>query len=188
MSENKVNYGLTNVHYAPFTVENGVITYGTPIPIPGAINLVLDPRGEMTEFYADNILYYSASNNQGYDGTLTIANIPEQFAIDALGEEKDSIDLVITEKANKVGKPFALIFQFEGDVKATRVVLYNCTASRSKVGSSTKSNKTEPNENELTFIASPRATDLAVKTKTTVGTPSSIYDAWFTNVYEKTTA
>lgn len=128
MSENKVNYGLTNVHYAPFTVENGVITYGTPIPIPGAINLVLDPRGEMTEFYADNILYYSASNNQGYDGTLTIANIPEQFAIDALGEEKDSIDLVITEKANKVGKPFALIFQFEGDVKATRVVLYNCTA------------------------------------------------------------
>ena len=93
---------LTFLTYAPFTVENGVITYGEPIPIPGAINLVLDPRGEMTEFYADNILYYSASNNQGYDGTLTIANIPEQFAIDALGEEKDSIDLVITEKANKI--------------------------------------------------------------------------------------
>lgn len=188
MAENKIDYGLCNVHYATYKIENGVITYDTPIPIPGAINLVLDPRGEMTEFHADNVLYYSASNNQGYDGTLSIANIPEQFAIDALGEEKDVDDLVITEKANKVGKPFALMFQFEGDISATRVVLYNCIASRSKIGSSTKSNKTEPNEKELTFIASPRATDLAVKTKTTVGTPSSIYDAWFTNVYEKITA
>jgi hypothetical protein len=148
MSENKVNFGLTNVHYAPFTVVDGVITYETPKPISGG-----------TEFYADNILYYSASNNQGYDGTLSIANIPEAFAI---------------------------MFQFEGDIKATRFVLYNCTASRSKVGSSTKSDKTEPNENELAFIALPRATDLAVKTKTTTGTPSAIYDAWYTKVYEKT--
>ena len=186
MSENKVNFGLTNVHYAPFTVTDGVITYETPKPIQGAITLSLDPRGDMTEFYADNILYYSASNNQGYDGTLSIANIPEEFAISALGEEKDIDDLVLTEKANLVGKPFAIMFQFEGDIKATRFVLYNCTASRSKVGSSTKSDKTEPNENELAFIASPRATDLAVKTKTTIGTPSAIYDAWYTKVYEKT--
>lgn len=185
MAENKVNYGLTNVHYAPFTITNGVITYETPIPIPGSISLTLDPRGDMTEFYADNVLYYSASNNQGYDGTLSIANILEQFAIDALGEEKDADDLVLTEKANLVGKPFALMFQFEGDAKAIRHVLYNCNASRSKISSSTKSDKTEPNENELTFIASPRVTDLAVKTKTTVATPVNIYDAWYTKVYEK---
>lgn len=187
MPENKIDYGLANVHYAPFTIENGVITYETPKPIPGGISLVLDPRGEMTEFYADNILYYSASSNQGYDGTLAIANIPEQFAIDILGEEKDETDLVVTEKANRVGKPFALIFQFEGDAKATRIVLYNCTASRAKISSSTKATKTEPNENELTFIASPRATDLAVKTKTTVGTPAEIYNSWYTKVYEKAT-
>ena len=187
MPENKVNYGLTNVHYAPFVVENGVITYETPRPIPGGISLTLDPRGDMTEFYADNILYYSASNNQGYDGTLSIANIPEEFAIDALGEVKDETDLVLTEKANLIGKPFALMFEFAGDAKATKLILYNCTASRSKVSSSTKSNKTEPNENELSFIASPRATDLAVKTKTTVGTPADICNSWYTKVYEKVT-
>jgi hypothetical protein len=33
MSENKVNFGLTNVHYAPFTVTDGVINYETPKPI-----------------------------------------------------------------------------------------------------------------------------------------------------------
>ena len=188
MAENKVTYGLKNVYYAPFTVANGKITYGTPIPLEGGIELALDPRGDMTEFYADNVLYYSASNNQGYDGTLSLANIPEQFLIDALGEVKDATDMVLTEKANLVGKPFALMFQFEGDVKATRHVLYNCTASRPKVGSKTGADKSEPNTNELTFVAAPRATDLAVKTKTTPSTPSAIYDAWFTKVYEKVAA
>ena len=186
MSENKVTFGLRNVHYAPFTVVDGVINYEKPIKIPGGIELSLEPRGEMAEFYADDILYYSANTNQGYDGTLSIANIPEQFAIDALGEEKDETDMVMTEKATGKGKPFALLFEFDGDVKATRHVLYNCTANRPTVSSSTKNSTAEPNANELTFVASPRETDLAVKTKTTVSTPAEIYNAWYEKVYEKT--
>jgi len=185
MSENKVTFGLKNAHYAPITITGGTITYGTPVAIPGSVELSLEPRGDMSEFYADDILYYSASNNQGYDGTLTIANIIEQFAIDALGEEKDATDLVMTEKSTSVGKAFALMFEFDGDVKATRHVLYNCTASRPKIASSTRTNAKEPNTNELTFVASPRETDYAVKTKTTTTTPTAIYDDWYTKVYEK---
>ena len=185
MSENRVTFGLKNVHYATFTVTGGAITYDTPIRIPGAVNLSLEPRGDMSEFYADDMLYYSASNNQGYDGTLEIAEIIEQFAIDCLGEEKDSTNMVMTEKSTSVGKPYALMFEFDGDAKATRHVLYSCTASRPKIASSTKTNAKEPNTNELSFVASPRETDLAVKTKTTTTTPSAIYDAWYTKVYEK---
>lgn len=185
MSENKITFGLKNVHYAPFTIAAGKITYETPIPMPGGIELSIEPRGDMTEFYADDVLYYSAANNQGYDGTLSIANIPEKFLIDALGEEKDTTDMVLTEKATSKGKPFALLFEFDGDIKATRHVLYNCNANRPTVGSSTKTNTAEPNANELTFVASPRETDLAVKTKTTTSTPQAIYDAWYTKVYEK---
>jgi len=188
MSENKVTFGLKNVHYAPFTVTAGVITYETPIKIPGSVNLSLEPRGDMTEFYADDMLYYSASNNQGYDGTLEIANIIEQFAIDCIGEEKDSEDMVMTEKASSVGKPYALMFEFDGDIKAVRHVLYSCTASRPKIASGTKTNAKEPNTNELKFVSSPRETDLAVKTKTTATTPQPIYDAWYTKVYEKVVA
>lgn len=185
MAENKVTFGLKNVHYATFTENAGVITYDNPIPMPGGIELSIEPRGDMTEFYADNVLYYSAANNQGYDGTLSIANIPEQFAIDALGETKDETDMVLTELANAKGKPFALLFEFDGDVKATRHVLYNCTANRPTIASTTKTNTVEPNANELTFVASPRSTDSAVKTKTTGTTPSAVYDAWYTAVYEK---
>lgn len=187
-TENKVTFGLKNVHYANYSVASGVITYDKPIRMPGGIEISLEPRGEMTEFYADDILYYSASNNQGYDGTLNIANIPEQFAVDCLGEEKDEIDLVITEKATGKGKPFALLFEFDGDAKATRHVLYNCTANRPTIGSSTKTSTAEPNANELTFVSSPRETDLAVKTKTTTSTPAAIYDDWYKKVYEKAEA
>jgi phi13 family phage major tail protein len=185
MAENKVTFGLRNVHYSTYTVNAGVITYDAPVAIPGGIEISLEPRGDMVEFYADNILYYSASNNQGYDGTLSIATLPEQFAIDALGEEKDSTDMVLTEKSSSKGKNFALMFEFDGDVKATRHVLYNCTANRPTVASTTKTSSAEPNANELTFVASPRETDLAVKTKTTSTTPAAIYDAWYSEVYEK---
>ena len=185
MPENKVTFGLKNVHYAPITEEAGVITYGTPTAIPGGVDISLEPRGDMTEFYADDTLYYSAANNQGYDGTLNIANIPESFAVDCLGEVKDESDLVLTEKANAVGKPFALMFEFDGDAKAIRHVLYNCSANRPTVASATKTNAKEPNVNELAFVAGPRGTDLAVKTKTTATTPEPIYKAWYDEVYEK---
>lgn len=188
MPENKVTFGLENVHYATYTEAAGVITYDTPIPIPGGVEITLEPRGELSEFYADNVLYYVANSNQGYDGTLNVANIPEQFAIDALGEEKDTTDGVITEVADAKQKQFALLFQFEGDVKAVRHVMYNCTANRPSISSSTKTNTTEPNTNELTFVASPAIIDgkKMVKTKTGADTPPAVYDAWFNAVYKKT--
>ncbi|MGD6899341.1 major tail protein [Bacillus infantis] len=188
MPENKVTFGLKNVHYAPYTVAAGAVTFETPIPMPGAVDLTTDPRGELTEFYADDMLYYSASNNQGYDGTLSIANIPEQFAIDALGEELDEEDGVINEMADSKGKPFALLFEFDGDAKAVRHVMYNCTANRPSVGSTTKTNTQEPNTNELTFVSSPIEIGgrRMVKTKTRAETPAAVYDAWYDAVYKKT--
>lgn len=184
---NRVQFGLKNVHYATFTYDpsTNTITYDAPKPIPGAVELTLEPRGEMVEFYADDVLYYSAANNQGYEGTLSIATIPEDFAVDCLGEEKDQTDMVLTEKVTAKGKPFALLFEFDGDEKATRHVLYNCTANRPTISSSTKTDTVEPQPNELTFVASPRPTDGAVKTKTTENTPAAVYDSWYTAVYEK---
>lgn len=182
---NKVNFGLKNVYYAPVTETDGAITYGEPIRIPGAVSLTLTPRGELAEFYADNMLYYSSSSNDGYDGTLSIANIPEQFAIDALGEEKDEDDGTLTEKADAKQKQFALMFEFDGDIKATRHVLYYCSANRPTITGATTTNTKEPQPNELTFIASARHTDYAVKTKTTTETSPAVYDAWYAAVYEK---
>src|SRR5690625_947102 len=183
--DNKVNFGLKNVHYATFTVADGKITYDEPVKVPGAVELSLEPRGDMVEFYADDMLFYTAPNNQGYEGTLSIATIPEQFSIDALGEEKDEDDGVLTEKADAKQKQFALMFEFDGDVKAVRHVLYNCSANRPTITGETTTNTKEPQPNELTFIASARPGDLAVKTKTTADTTKEVYDNWYKEVYEK---
>lgn len=183
MAENKVSYGLKNAHYALITETAGVPSYGTPVKLPGAVTLTIDPRGDMAEFYADDMLYYSADNNQGYEGSIEIAEVPESFLKDILAETLDGMDFVLNEISTAQTKKFALLFEFDGDVKATRYVLYNCTASRPSVGSSTRTTSKEPNTRALSFVASPRATDYMVKTKTTGQTPTLVYDAWYTAVY-----
>lgn len=185
---NKITYGLKNVHYAVLTNNAGVITYATPVALPGGIEISLEARGDMVEFFADNVVYYSAPNNQGYEGTLKLANIPDSFLQDVLGEQLDETDGVLTEVSNATTKNFALLFEFEGDEKAVRHVLYNCSANRPTVGSTTKTDNVEPNENELSFIATGRATDNKVKTKTTATTNQTIYNGWYTEVYEKVVA
>lgn len=182
---NKVTFGLKNVHYATFTEENDTITYDTPKELPGGVEISLEPRGDMIEFYADDMLYYSAPNNQGYDGTLSIANIPDDFATEVLGEEKDEEDGVMHESIDDKTKNFALLFEFDGDSKAVRHVMYNCSANRPTISSATKTDSAEPNANELTFVASGRSTDKRVKTKTTGDTDSTVYDNWYDAVYEK---
>ena len=188
--ENKVAFGLKNVYYALYDVTDGVVTFKTPIPIPGAVELTFDPRGDLIEFYADDMLYYAAGNNQGYDGTLSIATVPEQFAIDALGEQLDETDGVLNELADAKGKPFALLFEFDGDVNATRHVMYNNSASRPTIASKTKTNSAEPNTNELKFVSSPIDINgkRMVKTKTTSKTTQEIYNNWYKEVYVKKAA
>ncbi|HDR6770368.1 TPA: phage tail protein, partial [Bacillus cereus] len=119
-----------------------------------------------------------------------IATIPEQFAVDALGEEFDTEDGVLNELADAKGKPFALLFEFDGDVRATRHVMFNCSASRPTIASKTKTNSAEPNTNELKFVSSP--VDIngkrMVKTKTTTKSKQEIYDNWYKKVYTKVPA
>lgn len=186
-AENKVEFGLSNVHYATYEEVGGVITYDTPVPIPGAVTMTSSALGESTPFYADNMVYYLAKTNNGYEATLTIARIPESFEVDVLGSEKDVTDGVVTEIANAQGKPFALLFQFEGDQKAVRHVLYNCNATRPTINGNTTTDTTEVSTTELAMTAAPIELDdkLVVKTKTTAETPAPIYDAWFTDVYRK---
>lgn len=184
MAENKVAFGLKNAHYAIITENtDGTYTYAAPVRLPGATNLTLTPRGEQTDFYADDILYYTATANQGYDTTLTVAGITEAFRKEVLGEELDVTDLVLTEKSSTKPKKIAFLFEFDGDVKATRHVLYNCTVTRPGLGSATKTTTSEPGTSELVMVAAPRPSDSVVKVSTTAETPALVYDAWYTAVY-----
>lgn len=110
-------YNICNVHYAPITVaEEGTVSFGTPVAMPGAVSISMDPTGEPESFYADGIEYYVINNNQGYDGDLELAMIPESFRTDILREEQDA-NKVLVENANSETGSFALLFEFDGDIR-----------------------------------------------------------------------
>ena len=181
---NKVNFGLKNAHYAVITETAGAITYGTPKRLPGAVSLSLEPKGETSDFYADDIIYYTTSANQGYEATLELASVTEEFRTEVLGETLSTTDKVIIENAAAKPKKVALMFEFDGDVKATRHLLVYCTVNRPGLSGATKTESTEPGTTELSVVASPRATDGIVKISTSTTTSEDVYGAWFTEVYE----
>ena len=124
--KNKVKFNICNVHYALITVsEEGEVTFGTPVAMPGAVSLSLEPNGEPSNFYADGYAYYTISNNMGYEGDLELAMVPESFRTDVLKESLDT-NQVLVENANVETANFALLFEFDGDVKKIHHVLYNC--------------------------------------------------------------
>lgn len=114
---NKVKFNICNCHYAlQRAAEDGEMTFDTPVAMPGAVSLALDPNGEPESFYADGIEYYIIANNMGYDGDLELALIPESFRTDVLKEEADGNE-VLVENANSETGAFALLFEFDGDVR-----------------------------------------------------------------------
>ena len=180
---NKVKFGLKNCHYAKATFdEDGGVTFDKPVRIPGAVSLSLDPSGEMEPFYADNIAYYVVNNNSGYEGDLEIALIPESFLIDIMHEELDA-NGVLAENVSAEPEHFALLFEFDGDQRHIRHVMYNCTASRPTIEGETAEDSKEPQTDTLALAATPLANGY-VKAKTGTNTSDAVYNSWYDAVYE----
>lgn len=179
---NKVKFNICNCHYALQKLSNtGELTFETPVAMPGAVSLALDPNGELESFYADGIEYYIIANNMGYDGDLELALIPESFRTDVLKEEADTNE-VLVENANSETGAFALLFEFDGDIRKIRHVLYNCSASRPKIEGKTNEENREVQTETLTVKARPMA-DGYVKAKTGNKTAKATYDDWYKSVY-----
>lgn len=183
----KVKFGLSNVHYATVTetLTNGEYTYefGNPVHIPGAVSLTLSVSGDREVFRADNIDYYVSSSNSGYEGELEMAEFPDEFLGYALGMSE--ANGVLIESANDTAHPFALLYQVEGDTKARRHVLYNCTATRPEINAQTTDTTITPQTDTLPFNAMPMK-DSNKRIKCAVSEDATQYDNFFTAVFNGT--
>jgi len=181
--KNKIKYNLKNVHFAKLTeTEEGKITFATPVAIPGAVSMSMEAQGEISPFYADGIVYYKTAANNGYEGDVELAILPESFRTDILGETLDSKKVLI-ENADAQQAAFALLFEFDGDTKAIRHVLYNCAATRPSIESQTKEETIDPVTEKLTISATPLP-DGRIKAKTGDETDEVTYNNWYKTVYE----
>ena len=84
--------------------------------------------------------------------------------------------------ANVETANFALLFEFDGDVKKIRHVLYNCSAARPNIESATNEEEIEVQTETLAITAAPLANGY-VKARTGDSTTDTVYTGWYTAVY-----
>lgn len=185
---NKVRFGLKNVHYAVATIDpaTNTATYATPVPWRGAVNLAMAAQDSNTRFRADNIDYWVGNVNNGYEGDYESALIPDSFKKDVMGYVEDK-NGVLVEDANATGKPFALLFQFEGDANETRHVFYNCTASRASVEGATTEDTITPQTESITITAVAihnASLDIDITKASVSPEQATQYSGWFDAVYQ----
>lgn len=192
---NKVRFGLTNVYYAILTESDSAApTYGTPKRLLGAVSLDLSQDGNTSSFYADNIEFFRTDSDNGYTGSLELARISDTALQDIWGFGYDSTNKLVYEDSTKAPKPFALLFQIDGDANEDLYVLYKVYASRPNIGSTTiNENGKEPQTQSVDIAARPvfdptkGVLNGKVYLKTDSSTSTSIKNGWFSAVYTNIT-
>lgn len=187
-TDNKIHYDLTNVFVAALTIdaETLEVTFGVPKRLPGAISMDLAAQGESVKLRADAMDYYTTTSNNGYAGDLNLAMVPDWFRQEYLGDTLTDTDKVLVENSQAEAKPFAMLYEFLGDAKHRRHVLYNSKASRPNIKGENKDNQKEPDTETLALTCLPLP-DGKVKASTTAETPQAVYDNWTKTVWVKDT-
>jgi len=191
MAENKVRFGLKNVYYSVLT-EGSTNSFATPVAVPGAVSMTLDSNVANGTFYADNVSYYTTFSNNGYTGTLEMARIPDSMLTAVFGMSVGSSDKILYEDSDDSPKPFALLFQIEGDQESELNVLYRVLpTSKPTAGSQTVEESVEPVTQSFDFQALPLVTGVTaqqglIKGRTTTQTTTTIRSNWFSTVQIKT--
>ena len=130
MGKNKVRFGFSNVHIAFATDEfdQGKPLYEKPIRIYGSVGLTLNFSGNEDKFNADNTLYYTGQQDNGFTGDIEVAEFPNEVLAKIFGYTIDKYGGTL-EVSNGIPRNFALGGQVDGDVYNSRFWMYNCTGS-----------------------------------------------------------
>lgn len=122
----KVLFGFSNLYVGTYTDNNGTVTLGEPVAVPGAVSYAAEPQGDQYTFYADNVAYYSSYTTGTYEGDLTVAMFDETFRTTFLGAVALA-DGGIAEIKNASKPNIYMMFQVNGDDAGRRVIFYNGT-------------------------------------------------------------
>lgn len=184
---NKVHFGLKNVYYAKITYTSGNPSWTTPVACPGAVSLTLSKEGSETDFYADDVKYYHIATNNGYTGTLEMADFPIAMRQALWNQTLSTTSKMIIEDVDAEPSEFALMFEIDGDQTPERYCFYRCMASRPDVASSTKAESVEVQTQSCDLTVMPviytgQAVNGRVYYRTTADTPTATYNSFYSSV------
>lgn len=124
--KNKVEFGISELHFCTYEDVGGTVTLGTPVALKGAVSLTLEPQGDDNTFYADNVAYWSRIQDNGFTGTITVAKFSDAFKKAFLGYvELDDGGIAQLKGATKPS--VCVMFESDGDADQRRGILYNVT-------------------------------------------------------------
>ena len=176
---NKVEFGISKLHVGLYTVaDDGTVTMGTPYHQKGAVSFSPEEASEKTDFYADNIVYWSGYSGGSFEGDLEVAAFDRAFKKNFLGyTELDDGGLAVVK--GTVKPEVYVMFQVEGDAESRRIILYNGTLGAIKREFSTIEENKEPVTETLAVnIVGDQATGISMVSYVP---DDSGYDTLFTN-------
>ena len=124
---NKVEFGISNLYVGTYSVNtSGVVTMGTPYHQAGAVSFSPEEQSEKSDFYADNVIYWSGYTGGSFEGDLEVAKFDDTFKTQFLGyTSKGDGGLAVVK--NTVKPNVWIAFQVEGDAESRRIIMYNCS-------------------------------------------------------------
>lgn len=180
MANNKITFGLRNVHYSIATQsDSGTWSFATPQALPGAQEFTSDIVGGSTAVYADDTVIANLVSNAGRTLTLKVTELTEEFKINVLGYKRLANGNII-EVANAPVVTFALGVEFQGDLKARRCWFFLCNVTPVSESSKSKTDSVEANATTLNITARPIEVGDALVTNVTAAVGDSNYANFLT--------
>lgn len=127
MANNKVEFGISNLHFGTYTVaDDGTVTMGTPYHLPGAVSFSPEQDANNNVFYADDISYWSEYTEGPFEGDLEVALFTDEFKTQFLGY-RATADGGLGQVKNAVKPNVYICFDIKGDKEGRRAMFYNCS-------------------------------------------------------------
>ena len=140
---NKVRFGVSHVYIGTYTDNNGTVTLGEPVAVPGAVRFTMDESAEKEVFWADNVAYYTYFSDEAISAELECALFDDAFKLAFLNYVQLDDGGIAMIKGMDTKKVY-MMFQGEGDEESRRGIIYNITPGRINREYSTTEGSKEP--------------------------------------------